>query len=318
MARSERWTHGLDWNLLRTFLVIAEERSVSRAAARLLLQQPSVSAALKRLEQNFGCRLFERGKRPLTLTVEGELVFGECRDLYRSISNLEAKVAGSARSVTGLVRLRVVPQIANDAFDDVFRRLYLAHPGISIQVETANSEDIVRAVSQQILPFGICLLARPIVPLECRFLFREAFGIFGAPDHRLRGAGTIGLEDLKDERWVTFTAESLEPMVALRLGADLAGRVAVSTSSPREIRRFISVGAGIGILPLASAQRDVAEGRLWQLPVLHEGQLGADLYFICHPAAQHSPAELALKAEVSGAAMSEEIGSYLQPAPPRP
>ncbi|WP_163360877.1 LysR family transcriptional regulator, partial [Escherichia coli] len=54
MSRSERWTNGLDWNLLRTFLIIAEERSITRAAERLLLQQPSVSTALKRLEDTCG------------------------------------------------------------------------------------------------------------------------------------------------------------------------------------------------------------------------------------------------------------------------
>ncbi|WP_164094295.1 LysR family transcriptional regulator, partial [Stenotrophomonas maltophilia] len=74
MSRSERWTKGLDWNLLRTFLIIAEDRSITRAAERLLLQQPSVSTALKRLEDTCGCRLFERG-RPLTLTPQGELLF---------------------------------------------------------------------------------------------------------------------------------------------------------------------------------------------------------------------------------------------------
>ena len=50
----------LDWNLLRTFIVIVQEESVSRAAARLYLSQPAVSLSLKRLEERLGQRLIER------------------------------------------------------------------------------------------------------------------------------------------------------------------------------------------------------------------------------------------------------------------
>jgi DNA-binding transcriptional LysR family regulator len=54
----------LDWNLLRTFLVIAREQSVSRAATRLHLSQPAVSQALRRLEEQLGRRLVDRRGRP--------------------------------------------------------------------------------------------------------------------------------------------------------------------------------------------------------------------------------------------------------------
>ena len=50
----------LDWNLLRTFLVIAEEQGITRAANRLLRGQPAVSLALQRLENELDCRLVER------------------------------------------------------------------------------------------------------------------------------------------------------------------------------------------------------------------------------------------------------------------
>lgn len=313
MPRPERWTYGLDWNLLRTFMVIAEERSVSRAAARLLLQQPSVSAALRRLEESCGCRLVGRDKRPLTLTAQGELVYAECRDLFNRIAGLESLMATAPEGISGLVRLRAVPQIVNDEYDGIFRRMAATQPGIALQIETANSEQIVRAVAQQILPFGFCLLAKPIAPLSCRFMLREAFGIFAWPGHKLRGRRDLTLDSIKGERWVTYTAEFLEPLVALRLAAG-AERIAVATSTPFEILRFIAAGAGIGILPLAAAREDVRAGRLWQMPLLHRGELGADLYFVSHPGAQDSPAEAAFRAEVTRTTMTEDFGYYLDQA----
>ena len=57
---AERLARNLDWNLLRTFVVIVEEQSLSRAAERLGLKQPTLSNALKRLEDHIGKRLIDR------------------------------------------------------------------------------------------------------------------------------------------------------------------------------------------------------------------------------------------------------------------
>lgn len=65
----------LDWNLLRTFRVIGQELSISRAAARLHLTQPAVSQALKRLEEQLGRQLIARRGPRFALTEVGEQIF---------------------------------------------------------------------------------------------------------------------------------------------------------------------------------------------------------------------------------------------------
>lgn len=303
MPPSRHWTHGLDWNLLRTFLVIAEERSVTRAAERLLLQQPSVSAALKRLEETCECRLFERGCRPMRLTPQGEALYQQCRELYRAILTLDPGIAPSSSSLTGLVRIEIVTHLVNSGLDAVVRRLNAKHPGISYNVEVSSSYGIVRAVSQQLTPFGICLLAKPLPTLSCRFLFRERFGVFCGRGHRLFGVEAIDFDAIRNEPWVSFAcaevSNSLEPMLTLRLGADIARRVVATSPDLFEVRRFVTAGVGIGTLPLEAAARDVAEGALWPLPLPGLDALGADVYFLSNPALRYSPAEQAFMEEMS-------------------
>lgn len=303
MAWSSRWTYGLDWNLLRTFLVIAEERSITKAAGRLLLQQPSVSAALKRLEDTFGCRLFDRGARTLTLTPKGEVLFEECRGLYRAIANLEPKMIAASGSVTGIVRLHVVTNVDHPALDAVFRQVHEKHPGISFEIIVSASHEIVRSVSQQLSPFGICLLGKPLPTLSCQFLFRETYGIFCGRSHRLYGNRDVSLADIQTEPWVSFAcaevSDSLEPMLALRLGANLARRVVVVSADLQEVRRFIAAGVGIGTLPLPMEPDAVPDPRLWQLPLLTGGELGADVYFLANHAVRHSSAESAFMDEMT-------------------
>jgi DNA-binding transcriptional LysR family regulator len=84
----------LDWNLLRTFRVIGQELSISRAAARLHLTQPAVSQALKRLEEQLGRQLIARRGPRFVLTEMGEQLFqllarcmGRCRRSAACSSN---------------------------------------------------------------------------------------------------------------------------------------------------------------------------------------------------------------------------------------
>ncbi|MFX5760860.1 LysR family transcriptional regulator, partial [Acinetobacter baumannii] len=78
----------LDWNLLRTFLAIARERSISRAATRLHLTQPAVSQALKRLEDQLGLQLIDRQANPIEITRAGEEVRQIAEEVYGTISRL--------------------------------------------------------------------------------------------------------------------------------------------------------------------------------------------------------------------------------------
>src|ERR1700754_254894 len=79
----------LDWNLLRTYLVIMQERSLSRAAARLHVTQPAVSQALRRLEETLERKLIERRGPYFSPTEAGEAVYRIASDIYGDISRLE-------------------------------------------------------------------------------------------------------------------------------------------------------------------------------------------------------------------------------------
>ncbi|MFZ6043484.1 helix-turn-helix domain-containing protein, partial [Vibrio natriegens] len=71
LTSHERLLRNLDWNLLYTFLTIVDESSITGAARKLSLSQPSVSNALKRLECHLGVKLITRRKGVFTLTSQG-------------------------------------------------------------------------------------------------------------------------------------------------------------------------------------------------------------------------------------------------------
>lgn len=287
--------HHLNWNLLHTFLVIVEERSITRAADRLLVRQPSVSAALQRLEETLGGQLVQRDSRRFILTKRGELLYKECAEIYRSVARIGERLSEEHDELTGLVRIQVVTHVVLPAFDRALTGLSRQHPRVTVRIDVATSQDIVRSVSQKLSPFGICLLPNPLAGLSCRLLLREKFGILCGRDHALYGRSDVGLDDLKDEAFIALACGqdgALEPMVSLREGAGLGRHTVASSPNLEEVARMIAAGMGIGILPLASVADAIEAGALWNLSSAGDG-LGADLYFVTSPAMAMSAAETA-------------------------
>ena len=135
----------LDWNLLRTYLVIMQERSVSRAAARLHLTQPAVSQALKRLEDTLGRRLIERRGPHFEPTRAGEEVYRIASDIYGHMSRLETELDDRTDDITGSIRLLSVSRIDSAVYDEFLAEFHgagqrLVRVAVSFLFQSEQSE----------------------------------------------------------------------------------------------------------------------------------------------------------------------------------
>lgn len=294
MKSHEPGVNSLNWNLLRSFYAIAEERSITKAAQRLNMRQPSLSLALQRLEEELGCQLVHRDSRHFELTARGSRVFNECEEIYRGVARVKELTKGDCDETSGLLRLNIVSNLHSPIIDEAIRLLHQRSPSITWQLEVANSGDIVRSIAQEQISIGICLLTKPVVTLNCRMLFREEFAIFCGNEHPLFGAKNVVLQELQHEPFVSFTCAveglGLEPVAVLREGAGLGSRVAGSSSNLEEVRRMIIAGLGVGVLPVAATRNEIEKGQLWPLPVANGG-IGADVFLITNPNVQLRPVE---------------------------
>ena len=84
----QRFPWQLDWNLLRTFMVVVEQRGISRAADFLGLKQPTISSALKRLEAAAGQKLIIRKPNEFKVTRAGQVLYTQCSSIFGAISQL--------------------------------------------------------------------------------------------------------------------------------------------------------------------------------------------------------------------------------------
>lgn len=285
-----------NWSMLRTFHYIAAGGSITAAARQMAISQPSVSAALQRLEDVLGHQLVERGRGRFSLTQHGEILFAETQKIFRAVQRAEERLRFDGGNLTGQLRIQVVTGSASSLFDESLRLMHQRQPGVQFRIDVASSHKIVRNVAEQVTPFGVCLMVRPAPGLDCRLILRSEYGIFCGPEHRLHGSKTVSLADLREEGYIGFNCseegDAPEPMITLRNSYGFGQNLRGSSPDFAEVCRMLMAGLGISVLPLATVRQQRLEKTLWQLPV-EECRLSADLYFVSNPKMDYDPVETA-------------------------
>lgn len=293
----ERFATRLDWNLLRTFIFIVQARGISRAADRLCLQQPTVSAALKRLESAVGRRLIDRRPGHFELTPAGQKLYDEAMQVYRQVSRLTEVIDEADSDTSGHVRILSISQVTCERFDTLLQRFFRQHPRVSLSIEVATTAEVVRAVKNSTVTLGICD-AEVAAPLEKMQLSREQYAIYCGRTHPLYGREGLTLEDLRGEAYIGFTSdvlggEYMGPVTAMRALASIGQQVRGASSNVEEASRMIAAGIGIGALPAHLVQSQVERGLLWQLPP-YTDLPEADINLIYNPQSRFNDGERAL------------------------
>lgn len=300
----DRIARELDWNLLRTFVVLAESHSVTDAANRLGLRQPSVSAALKKLEDRIGRKLLDRSPGHFALTDAGRLLYREAVEINGSVLRLSTLMRELTDEVQGNVRITVASHVVSPLLDNALARFHAKHPKATLSIEVFSSADAIAEVTAKRASFAVCLVKDHNPKLEYRRLFREFFGLFCGPPHPLFGKPDLSLRDLAGHSSVSFETDRLQdvlkPVTVMRAQAELGQKITGISSHLEEVRRMIVAGLGIGPLPLHVAARDVRDGLLWQIPP-YEGLPAIDVHVVWNQAAVKNRAEDLLLQEILNA-----------------
>lgn len=168
----------IDWNQLRAFLETAETGSLSAAARKLGLTQPTLSRQVAAVEQRLGVTLFERVGKRMALTPTGLELLEHARAMGASADALGLSATGRSEAVDGVVSVSASDAVAAHLLPPLVRRLREEEPGIAIEVISSNAlSDLLRREAdiaiRHIKPEQPDLIAR---------LIREASADFYASD----------------------------------------------------------------------------------------------------------------------------------------
>ncbi|MEG6508782.1 LysR family transcriptional regulator [Methyloligella sp. 2.7D] len=294
MHPNEMLWRRLDWNLIRLFHEIVQHGGVTAAAKNLGRQQPATSQALSRLEDQLGVTLCERGPAGFSVTPEGQIVYeiaSEMVELMRRAPDLLAQTAGTVR---GQLRIVIMTQIVDRAFDEVLQAMARRHPLLEITIETAPWQSILEQVRVGDADIGLSYVQMLDQVLTYEPLSSETQQLYCAAAHPLYGQSFDNPRNLAGEYFfLTGRDEPLE-LANYRRQFELGKRSRGGSEDLGELKRLILTGAAIGFLPTRVAEPEVRGKKLW--PLLSCALLPTyPVYMVTRPMPNRSlPAQLTL------------------------
>lgn len=260
----------LDLKRLKSFVVVAEEGNIGRAALRLYVSQPALSRRLRELESELGFSLFAPHGRGIRLTGEGRGFLVHCRDLVAHAEALDERARTYARGECGVLRVGASPQMLERLFPELLLRYQPRFPMVDIELsEGASTEHHQRLVDGEIdlavitppadarlasrlLP-TLALLAA--VPIARRADWRESVAV-----ESLAATPVLVLHEGYVSRQIfdsAFRLSNARPRIVLESGA------------PRTILALAEAGRGIAIIPSTVS---VDSRKLHVVPLTHRGE----------------------------------------------
>jgi len=257
----------VDWNLLRTFVEIVRAGGIGAAARQLNKQQPSISAALKRLEDHVGATLLHRSATGVEMTAAGKAVMALCEDMLEAARMMPHQVAQATKRVEGIVRIQMVSGIVSVEFDEALASFHRRNPNIHIEIRVSPWRQVLDALERGEVEVGIGYDSSVRASLVYEPLFVERQQLYCARSHPMFGYRVSQLKELAGEAFVLTGADEIEAIAQLRRRYGLGSRPTGLAEDIAEARRLIVSGVGIGFLPIAAVSAEVERGTLW--PLLH-------------------------------------------------
>lgn len=259
----------MELRLLKSFCVLAEEEHFHRAAQRLNLAQPSLSAQIKQLEGELGESLFERHSRQVALTDAGRLLWDHAERVLR-----EAEIARQAlRELRGLERGRlscgVVQTVKTCLAPHVVSRFLKQYPGISLDLQELSADEIESRLDVGKLDLGISFGPPRNGSLESESLFEEELVAIAPKNHPWARRRFIRFEEFASQTLALlsqgYCTRRLFDMHAAASGIDPA--IAYETNSIESILLTLDALQAVTFLPSLAQGIGPFAGSLAAVPI---------------------------------------------------
>jgi DNA-binding transcriptional LysR family regulator len=281
----------MDLRQLRYLVALAEERHFTRAAAREHVAQPALSQQIRRLEDELGLALVERTTRRVAITDAGELLVARARRVLAELDSAREELEQLSGLRTGHVSVGTMHTMGPVDVSLALALFHERHPAVELTVREQSSEELAEMLRDYELDLAFLSVTERIEShgLGLHQLVLEELVVIVPPDHRLSARGQVRMAELAGEQFISFR-EGARLRELLESAGDRAGfepRVTLESNESQRIRRLVSRGMGVAILPRSDAQ---ADGAAVSTATLAEPALTRDITLAWRQGRRLSPA----------------------------
>ncbi|MGA2364742.1 MAG: LysR substrate-binding domain-containing protein [Steroidobacteraceae bacterium] len=248
---------------LRYLVALADTRHFGRAAAKCFVSQPTLSAQLRKLEQNLGVQLIERQPRRVTLTPAGEEVTRHARHMLETGEAILTLAQTRRDPLAGQLRLALLPTIGPYLLPQVALKLRKALPRLELMLYEYQTAPMLEHLHAGEIDVG--LLALPIhdEALASRELYQEPFVLALPESHRLATRAQVRVDDLDGETLLLLEDGHCLRDQALEICArsNVHEKQDFRATSIETLRQMVAAGVGITLLPALASRGAYAHAR---------------------------------------------------------
>ncbi|MGH6814517.1 MAG: LysR family transcriptional regulator [Hyphomicrobiaceae bacterium] len=244
----------MDLRRLRTFIAVVEQGTVSKASLHLRIAQPALSRQIHDLEEELGIKLFDRVRRRLVLTGEGEQLLHDCRAVLGAADRVRERAQLLRRGDSGILRVAATPQTIDGVFSSFLHRFSERRPHVQIRLTEAVGADHALMLERGQVHVTVGLVqpvhaANPFIecfqlaPLELLAASQESLEVGTAGDVDIGCLAAYPLLVLDTSFYVRTTFDA-----ACRL-AGVKPEIFLESRTPHALLSLAEAGHGVAIVP---------------------------------------------------------------------
>lgn len=275
------------------FVLVAESRSFSKAAAIAGMSTPALSKKISKLEQNLSAQLFHRTTRRITLTEAGETLFKHAKNIHTQVNEAIGAVSNFSEKISGSIKISV-PTISGELLlSEVVTKFCEKYPDVHVEMRLENEfADLVSEGLDLVIRTGdledSTLIAKP--------LLTSHWIVCCSPEYIKKYGTPTTVEELVDHNCLAYTGqakgaydwrfEQLKQKFNIRISGNF------STNNAQALRKVALAGRGVVYVPKCSVYEDLQAGTL--IAILQDYKPRALGVYAVYPYTRHLPVKVLL------------------------
>lgn len=220
----------MDIKILRYFLALTRQESITATAEYLHLTQPTLSRQLSELETELGCTLFIRGSRKITLTEDGIRLRKRAEEILELVNKTEREFLTTAETISGDIYIGCGETYAMSRLSQVIKIVQTKFPLIRVHIYSGDADEVTERIDDGLLDFGLLIGADNRNKYESLLLpDKDTWGVLMQKHSHLSSKKTIQAEDLWSLPLITSKQREVDSRLTRWLKRDISKLNVVAT-----------------------------------------------------------------------------------------
>lgn len=243
----------MDFRQLQYMLMVAEEKSFSKAAQKLYIAQPSLSQFIQKLEKQLGVELFDRTNNPITLTYAGELYIETAKKILDLKDQLHQQMEDIANLTRGCLKIGVAPFRSTYVIPKILPLFHERFPGIEVILYEGTSTELVDFGLKGTTDISLMMMPIPEDLFSYVTIAKEEILLALPANHPLSktNVNKIKLADLKEEPFILLKQNQKLHQIAIELcrQAGFKPKVILESENIETAHALVTAGMGVSFIP---------------------------------------------------------------------